>query len=66
MTTVTPASVREEWETWFRRELGPRGPPRPLVERLADSGWGFPTWPERWFGRSLSSDQAKQADERGP
>ncbi len=29
---------------------------RPLLEwrdRLADSGWGCPTWPTQWFGRGL-------------
>ena len=62
MTTVTPASVREEAETWFRANWDPEVPLGRWWERLADSGWGFPTWPERWFGRSLSSDQAKQAD----
>jgi alkylation response protein AidB-like acyl-CoA dehydrogenase len=23
---------------------------------LAESGWGFPTWPAEWFGRGLSAD----------
>src|SRR5436190_1330487 len=22
-------------------------------ERLADSGWGCPTWPKEWYGRGL-------------
>jgi alkylation response protein AidB-like acyl-CoA dehydrogenase len=26
--------------------------------RLADSGWGFPTWPREWFGRGLPGDAA--------
>jgi alkylation response protein AidB-like acyl-CoA dehydrogenase len=25
---------------------------------LAESGWGFPAWPEQWFGRGLSADAA--------
>ena len=62
MTTVTPADVREEAETWFRENWDPEIPLGQWWERLADSGWGFPTWPERWFGRGLGSDQAKQAD----
>lgn len=28
-------------------------------QRLADAGYGFPTWPRQWFGRGLSSDDAK-------
>jgi alkylation response protein AidB-like acyl-CoA dehydrogenase len=27
-------------------------------ERLADSGWAVPTWPEEWFGRGLTGDLA--------
>lgn len=27
-------------------------------KRLADSGWGFPTWPTDWHGRGLSGDNA--------
>ena len=26
--------------------------------RLAESGWGFPTWPQEWFGQGLSADAA--------
>lgn len=25
-------------------------------ELLAESGWGFPTWPREWFGRGLRAD----------
>lgn len=28
--------------------------------RLAHSGWGYPTWPEAWYGRGLSSDAAAE------
>jgi len=62
MTTVAPTSVREEAEAWFRENWDPEMPLGQWWERLAESGWGFPTWPERWFGRGLSSDQAKQVD----
>ena len=59
---TTAASVRQEAETWFREQWDPEVPLGHWWERLAESGWGFPTWPERWFGRGLSSDQAKQVD----
>lgn len=62
MTTATAMSVREEAEAWFREHWDPDLPLGQWWERLADSGWGFPTWPERWFGRGLSSDEAKQVD----
>ncbi|MDY7105997.1 MAG: acyl-CoA dehydrogenase family protein [Actinomycetota bacterium] len=62
MTTTTATSVREEAESWFREHWDPELPLGHWWERLADGGWGFPTWPERWFGRGLSSDEAKQVD----
>ena len=60
--TVAPTNVRQEAETWFRENWDPEIPLGHWWERLAESGWGFPTWPERWFGRGLGSDQAKQVD----
>jgi alkylation response protein AidB-like acyl-CoA dehydrogenase len=62
MTIDAPTSVREEAERWFRENWDPELTLGAWWERLAASGWGFPTWPERWFGRGLSSDQAKQVD----
>jgi len=62
MTTLTPTTVREEAEAWLRENWDPEMPLGQWWERLADSGWGFPAWPERWFGRGLSSDEAKQVD----
>jgi alkylation response protein AidB-like acyl-CoA dehydrogenase len=62
MKTVAPTNVRQEAETWFREIWDPEVTLGHWWERLAESGWGFPTWPERWFGRGLGSDQAKQVD----
>ena len=62
MKTVAPANVRQEAETWFRENWDPEIALGHWWERLAESGWGFPTWPERWFGRGLGSDQAKLVD----
>ncbi len=31
-------------------------------ERLARSGWGFPTWPTEWFGKGLGTDQLPTID----
>jgi len=62
MTIEAPTSVREEAERWFRESWDPELTLGQWWERLAESGWGYPTWPERWFGRGLSSDQAKQVD----
>jgi alkylation response protein AidB-like acyl-CoA dehydrogenase len=32
-------------------------------DRLVASGWGFPDFPEKWFGRGLSSDLARAVTE---
>ncbi|MDE0802858.1 MAG: acyl-CoA dehydrogenase family protein [Acidimicrobiales bacterium] len=51
--------MREEAEAWFRENWDPELPLGDWWQRLADSGWGFPAWPEKWFGRGLTSDQVK-------
>ncbi len=45
--------VRRDVRAWLEANWNPE---LSLVEwrnRLADSGWGCPTWPEAWFGRGL-------------
>ena len=32
------------------------------LEKLVDSGWAAPSWPKEWFGRGLSSDDARATD----
>ncbi len=61
MSTATPTktSVRDEAEAWFRENWDPDMPLGDWWQRLAQSGWGFPSWPEKWFGRGLTSDQVK-------
>src|SRR3546814_11502483 len=60
MTIDAPTSVREEAERWFRESWDPELTLGQWWARLTESGWGYPTWPKRWFGKGLSSDQAKQ------
>jgi alkylation response protein AidB-like acyl-CoA dehydrogenase len=57
------ASVRAEVAAWLDEHWDPE---RPLVDwrsLLADSGWGCPTWPVEWFGRSLSAGAARVVGE---
>ena len=42
MVTVSPASVREDAEAWFRENWDPEVPLGGWWERLAAGGWGFP------------------------
>ena len=51
-------SLREEARTWFEENWDPDLTIAEWWERLADSGWGLPRWPEEWFGKGLSADQA--------
>ena len=59
MSELTEDSVRAEVRTWLEANWNPE---LGLVEwrnKLADSGWGVPTWPKQWYGRDLP--QAFQA-----
>ena len=63
MSEFTEDSVRAEVRAWLEAnwssELG-------LVEwrnKLADSGWGVPTWPQQWYGRDLPQALQPVVDE---
>ncbi len=45
--------VRAEVRTWVAEHWSPDLTVRDWWRLLADSGWGFPTWPREWFGRGL-------------
>lgn len=48
---------------WLDEHWDPALTVREWWQRLADSGWGFPTWPADWFGRGLGADALKAASE---
>ncbi len=50
--------AREAALSWLRSNWDPSLSVRAWWARLADSGWGFPAWPEDWFGRGLPADAA--------
>jgi alkylation response protein AidB-like acyl-CoA dehydrogenase len=52
------AEVRAEARTWFTHSWDPDLTLGDWWERLAESGWGFPTWSPDWYGRGLSSQLA--------
>src|SRR3546814_15855505 len=57
--------VYAEARAWFEQNWDPDLALREWWQRLADSGWGFPTWPQGTYGRGLSGDAALQvADAR--
>jgi alkylation response protein AidB-like acyl-CoA dehydrogenase len=56
MTTARELdAVRQEVDAWLTEHWDPDLTVREWWGKLADSGWGFPTWPEEWFGRGLSA-----------
>jgi alkylation response protein AidB-like acyl-CoA dehydrogenase len=59
------AAVRAEAHAWFGEHWDPDLTLAEWWERLAESGWGFPSWSPDWYGRGLSSQlSAVVAQER--
>jgi alkylation response protein AidB-like acyl-CoA dehydrogenase len=52
-SSISPESVRSEVRAWVAEHWDPALSLRAWRERLVDSGWAVPTWPERWYGRGL-------------
>ncbi|HEY2596483.1 MAG TPA: acyl-CoA dehydrogenase family protein, partial [Chloroflexota bacterium] len=51
-------AIRAEALAWLRENWDPDLSVRDWWTRLAESGWGFPAWPQEWFGRGLRAEQA--------
>jgi alkylation response protein AidB-like acyl-CoA dehydrogenase len=51
MAELTAQPIRAELAGWVSEHWNPGMPLREWRELLADSGWGAPSWPERWGGR---------------
>ena len=63
MSKVNEAEVRAEVRDWLAANWDPE---LSLVEwrnKLADSGWGMPQWPEQWYGRGLPIALARAVEE---
>lgn len=65
---MTDEQIRAEVEAWLAEHwqgLPPhpdtfgRDPRSAWRAKVRDAGWATPSWPEQWYGRGLSSDQAK-------
>jgi len=50
---------RELARNWFSQNWDPEMSLGAWWELLAESGWGYPTWPTEWYGRGLSSSAAR-------
>lgn len=51
-------TVRAEVRAWLAEAWDPELGLRQWRERLADAGWGCPTWPRSWYGRDLPASLA--------
>jgi len=54
--------IADESREWFTTNWDPGLTLGQWWATLAESGWGFPTWPAGSFGRSLNSDEAVVVD----
>ncbi len=63
MSTINEADIRAEVRTWLADNWDPE---MSLVEwrnKLVDSGWGMPQWPEEWHGRGLPLGLVRAVEE---
>jgi alkylation response protein AidB-like acyl-CoA dehydrogenase len=58
-----PAEVRAQVAAWLAEAWDPGLSLREWRIRLADSGWGCPTWPREWCGRGLPAAAASVVSE---
>ena len=59
--TKTAAEAVAEAGAWLE-ENPLTGSKRSWLEKLVDSGWAAPSWPEEWFGRGLEPEVARATD----
>lgn len=55
---TTADAVRAEVRAFLEESWEPERPLADWREILMDSGWGCPTWPQRWHGRGLDRELA--------
>jgi len=55
---TSPSEVRGQVAAWLAGSWDPELSLREWRVRLADSGWGCPTWPREWCGRGLPASAA--------
>jgi alkylation response protein AidB-like acyl-CoA dehydrogenase len=58
VAVITEDLVRDEVRTWLADNWDPDITVAEWWDRLCDSGWAMPTWPEEWFGKGLPRELA--------
>jgi alkylation response protein AidB-like acyl-CoA dehydrogenase len=54
--------IHDQARAWYEEHWDPELAVRRWWRLLADSGWGMPAWPTRWYGRGLTAEQAGEAE----
>ncbi len=63
MSEQSEAQVRAEVRAWLAANWDPELSLVTWRNKLADSGWGMPQWPEAWYGRGLPVGLARVVEE---
>ncbi|MEW6298019.1 MAG: acyl-CoA dehydrogenase family protein, partial [Thermodesulfobacteriota bacterium] len=63
MSKISEADVRAEVRTWLAANWDPEMSLVAWRNKLVDSGWGMPHWPEAWYGRGLPPGLVRAVEE---
>ena len=63
MSGIDEAAVRAEVSGWLKANWDPALGLVEWRQKLAESGWGVPHWPGRWYGRDLSDGMVPVVEE---
>lgn len=63
MSKVNEADVRAEVRAWLTADWDPEMSLVAWRNKLVDSGWGMPQWPEAWHGRGLPVGLVRAVEE---
>jgi alkylation response protein AidB-like acyl-CoA dehydrogenase len=63
MSKISEADVRTEVRTWLAANWDAEQSLVAWRNKLVDSGWGMPHWPEAWYGRGLPLGLVRAVEE---
>src|SRR5215510_14820640 len=63
MSKVNEADVRAEVRSWLAANWDPKMSLVAWRNKLVDSGWSMPQWPETWYGQRLPLDLVRTVEE---
>ena len=56
---IDDATLRQEARRWYEANWDPALTTGEWFRLMAEQRWGYPTWPEQWWGRGLAPAQAR-------